>query len=119
MPTAENWPNQAELARTIRHPKRQRGNPAIFSQDRQGTCKLRVLRYDGKQETQKLGLKSISFQELIAMADKLVLVPEKTIPAPRQPQTVPMKEAIQQILEDSRQDPEAYLEETVTPHGGE
>lgn len=53
------------------------------------------------------------------MADKLVLVPEKAIPAPRQPQTVPMREAIQQILEDSRQDPATYLEETVTPHGGE
>ncbi len=53
------------------------------------------------------------------MADKLVLVPEKAIPAPRQPQTVPMREAIQQILDDSREDPDAYLEETVTPHGGE
>ncbi len=53
------------------------------------------------------------------MADKLVLIPEQSIPAPRRPQTVPMEEAIQQIREDSRQDPEAYLEESVTPHGGE
>jgi hypothetical protein len=62
---------------------------------------------------------NISFQELIAMAEKLVLVPEQTIPAPRQPQILPLEAAIAQIRDDSRRDPEGYLDETVTPFGGE
>jgi hypothetical protein len=53
------------------------------------------------------------------MAEKLVLVPEQTIPAPRQPQILPLEEAIAQIRDDSQRDPEGYLDETVTPFGGE
>ncbi len=53
------------------------------------------------------------------MADKLVLDREPTITEPGQPQTLPIEEAIQEIRLDSRRDPEAYLDETVVPHGGE
>jgi hypothetical protein len=62
---------------------------------------------------------NISFQELIAMTERMVLVPEQTIPAVRQPQIVPLEAAIAQIRDDSQRDPEGYLDETVTPFGGE
>ena len=53
------------------------------------------------------------------MAEKLVLAPEQTVPAPKRPQVLPMGDAIEQIREDSQRDPESYLDETVTPFGGE
>jgi hypothetical protein len=53
------------------------------------------------------------------MSDNLVLDRQQTVPVPVRPQTLPMDEAIQQIRDDSRQDPEAFLEETVVPFGGE
>ena len=60
-----------------------------------------------------------SFQEFDSMADNLVLDRKQTVPVPVRPQTLPMDEAIQQIRDDSQQDPEAFLDETVVPFGGE
>jgi hypothetical protein len=53
------------------------------------------------------------------MAEKLVMARTQTIPVPERPKTLPMEEAIEKIRDDSRQDPETYLDETVTPFGGE
>jgi hypothetical protein len=53
------------------------------------------------------------------MAEKLVLAQTKSLPVPSRPQTLPLEEAIEQIRDDSRLDPEGYLDETVTPFGGE
>ena len=38
---------------------------------------------------------------------------------PRQPQTLPLEEAVDQVRQDCRKAPEAFLDETVVPHGGE
>ena len=38
---------------------------------------------------------------------------------PRKPETLPLDQAVQQVREDCRQDPQTFLDETVVPHGGE
>jgi hypothetical protein len=44
--------------------------------------------------------------------------PETVLP-PTQPASLPMNEALAQVRKDSRDDPRAFLDETVVPHGGE
>ena len=39
--------------------------------------------------------------------------------APKQPTTLPLQEALQQVRRDSRDNPQAFLDESVVPHGGE
>ena len=38
---------------------------------------------------------------------------------PRQPGTKPVEEVVDQVRQDSRRNPEEFLDETVVPHGGE
>jgi hypothetical protein len=38
---------------------------------------------------------------------------------PRQPQTLPLDEAMDQVRQDCRKNPQVFLDETVVPHGGE
>ena len=35
------------------------------------------------------------------------------------PLTVPLEKVVEEVLRDSREQPEQYLDETVVPHGGE
>jgi hypothetical protein len=44
--------------------------------------------------------------------------PEGVLP-PQQPATTPLEEVLEQVRRDSREDPQAFLDETVVPHGGE
>ena len=38
---------------------------------------------------------------------------------PAQPHTVPLEKVVDAVRRDSRREPERYLDETVTKHGGE
>ena len=43
----------------------------------------------------------------------------ETVLQPTQHTTLPMQEALAQVRKDSRDNPQAFLDETVVPHGGE
>ncbi len=43
----------------------------------------------------------------------------ENVSPPKQPTTLPLKEALEQVRRDSRDNPRTFLDETVVPHGGE
>ena len=53
------------------------------------------------------------------MAENLVLEWKQSVSDPAEPRTLPLAEALELVRRDSRQDAEAYLDETVVPYGGE
>jgi hypothetical protein len=44
---------------------------------------------------------------------------EDIVAIPAKPEALPLNDALEQVRQDSRRDPEAFLDESVVPHGGE
>lgn len=53
------------------------------------------------------------------MVGTATLEQERVATAPDQPETIPVQEVLDDVRRDSREEPQAFLDETVVPHGGE